>query len=115
MRNQLTVNAAKGAGFKVIGWVFDDKLNQEILQVENSRGTGRYFDPLNHMDHAIEVAMILNMSIKIDASQDRIIVSTDDLSQAGYYVSVKGNDELTNKRKGNVLRELITFLAADHS
>jgi hypothetical protein len=115
MRNQLTVNAAKGAGFKVIGWESAGTANQELLLVEDANGARRYFNPLQVTSDAFEVLLKMNFNIKFTPEEDKVVVSTNDLSRTGYYVSVDNDPSLTAWRKANVVRELITFLAADYA
>lgn len=114
MRNQLTVNAARAAGFKVIRWEMDEKLNREMLVVEDCKGTGRYFDPLNESEHAFELLTMMGFSVSIDEDEGLIKVFTKDLERKSYYRTVQGDLGYNNYRKSQVLRELITLLAADY-
>jgi hypothetical protein len=115
MRNQLTTNAARAAGFRVVRWVMDEKLNREMLIVEDRKGTGRYFDPLNEDAHAFELLAMMGFNIKIDEAEELIQVFTYDLERKSYYRTIQGDLDYNNYRKRQVLRELITQLAADHS
>lgn len=115
MRNHLTINAARAAGYSVMQWVKDEKLNREILLVEELKGNNRYFDPLRDDSHAFELLVKMGFSISIDEDKELIKVFTKDLERKSYYRAIQGDTSYNNYRKSQVLRELITMLAADLS
>lgn len=115
MRNQLTENAAKAAGFIIDQWACYDDSGREKLYVRDRHGYHSCFNPLNEDEDAFRLAMRMSIEVRYDR-QNGIVHASRDGAESKQYYSISHNhkpvDIMTEEFKKRAAREAITQVAA---